>query len=114
MRSSGSVRIFWPPFSRDELIARLREHVPALAAALPIKRVVLFGSWAQGRATVRSDIDVLVVYSGPRRDDAFRLVKVDLGTPGVEPHVYTEEEAESIRDTLDRMTKCGVVLFPPE
>ena len=110
--SFGSVRIFWPAFSRAELIERLRAGIPALARALPLARVVLFGSWAQGRATVRSDVDVLVVYAGAPREDAFQTVRQCLDTPGLEPHTYTEAEAAALGSTLERMTAGGVVLYP--
>ncbi len=75
-------------------------------------RVVLFGSWAAGRHTAASDVDLLVVYMGHPREDAFGIVKTTLGIPGLEPHVYAEGEAEGMRDRLDRMTAGGVVLFP--
>jgi len=74
-RSSSSVRVVYPRFSREELVERLRRDVPSLAEALPLKRVVLFGSWASGRATAHSDIDLLVVYTGPSREDAYKTVR---------------------------------------
>lgn len=77
-------------------------------------RVVLFGSWASGRHTAASDVDLLVVYGGEAREDAFRIVKTTLAVPGLEPHVYALREAEAARDRLDRMTSGGVVLFPEE
>ncbi len=46
----------------------------ALQAMLPVTRIVLFGSYARGRHTIASDIDLLVTYSGPKRDDACGLV----------------------------------------
>ena len=110
--SFGSVQIFWPAFSRETLIERLRERAADLNAELPIEQVVLFGSWAQGRATVRSDIDILVVYRDPERADAFEIVRRCLDTPGIEPHVYTTTEAASLSATLARMTEHSVPLFP--
>lgn len=110
-RSSASVRIFWPRYNREQLIARLRERLPALAAALPLRRVVLFGSWAKGRATAFSDVDLLVVYADPPRPDAFQLVHRSLDLPGLEPHVYSESEAGRLQPVLARMTRDGVVLL---
>src|SRR5579862_7341502 len=109
--SSGSVRVVYPRFSREELIILLRGHLPSLAAALPLTSVVLFGSWAEGRATAFSDIDLLVSYPGPPRDDAYRKVRSAVPIRGLEPHVYREEEAVLIRATLDRMTRNGVTLL---
>ncbi|MDQ7840186.1 MAG: nucleotidyltransferase domain-containing protein [bacterium] len=113
-RSSPSARVFFPRFDREALIGALRERMPALAARLPLVRVVLFGSWAAGRHTVASDVDLLVVYQGDQREDAFGAVKTSLAVPGLEPHVYTFQEAEAARDRLDRMTAGGVVLFAAE
>ena len=65
-RSSSSVRIYYPRFGRDELIERLRRCAEELSKKLPLKRVILFGSYASGRQTAASDVDVLVVYEGKR------------------------------------------------
>jgi predicted nucleotidyltransferase len=92
-------------------MALLRERLPALAALLPLKRAVLFGSWATGRATAFSDIDLLLVYAGPPRDDAYKLVRRCLDLRGLEPHVYAEAEAEALRPTLDRMARDGISLI---
>ena len=111
-KSSSSVRVFYPRYSREELIARLRERVRVLSEELPLVRAVLFGSWATGRATAFSDVDVLVVYSGPRREDAVRLVRRVIGLRGIEPHVYPADDAELLALTLGRMTSNGVDLLP--
>lgn len=113
-QSSSSVRVFYPRFDRQTLIALLRERLPLLEARLPLARVVLFGSWARGRHTAASDIDLLVVYLGDTREDAFGVVKTSLSIPGLEPHVYAQREAAMMRDRLARMTADGVVLFPAE
>jgi uncharacterized protein len=109
--SSGSVRVSYPPLNQAQLVALLRERLPSLAAALPVKRAILFGSWARGRATAFSDIDLLVVYAGPPRDDAYKIVRRRLDLRGLEPHIYTEGEAASLRPTLDRMTRDGISLM---
>ena len=109
--SSSSVRITFPAHSREELVDRLRQAVASLAADLPVRRAVLFGSWASRRATAYSDIDVLVVYADPPRDDAYSTVRRHLTVRGMEPHVYSEGEASQIEDTLRRMTRNGMQLL---
>lgn len=109
--SSASVKIFYPRYRRDELIALLSKRLPALEGVLPIKRAVLFGSWAAGKHTAFSDIDLLVIYGGPSRADAYRLVRRALGLRGLEPHVYSEAEAEGVGATLAHMAERGVVLL---
>lgn len=87
--SSHSARISWPTRDRDDLVASIRDALPALQDELPVRRVVLFGSHATGRATVASDVDLFVVYEGPARDDAFATMKKSIPVRGLEPHVYT-------------------------
>jgi predicted nucleotidyltransferase len=107
-RSSGSVKVFYPPFSREELLALLRQRMAALQGKLPLKRVVLFGSYAKGRHTVASDIDLLVIYAGKPREDAYALVKRTLNIHRLEPHVYAEEEYERVGITVERMARDGI------
>jgi len=71
----------------------------------------LFGSHATGRATVASDVDLLVVYEGPPREEAFATVKKAIPVRGLEPHVYTTKEAAVQEDLLTRMTQEGIVIF---
>lgn len=108
--SSRSATISWPTRDQDDLVASIRAALPALRDELPVRRVVLFGSHATGRATVASDIDLLVVYAGPSQDDAFATVKKAIPVRGLEPHVYTEHEAAAQSDLLARMTEEGIVI----
>jgi hypothetical protein len=109
-RSSDTVKIFSPPYSREELIERLRERMPALQERLPLTQVVLLGSWAAGTATAFSDVDLLIVYADLLRDDAYSIIWRTLELRGLEPHVYTQSEAEQV-GSLERMRQDGVVLF---
>jgi hypothetical protein len=72
---------------------------------------VLFGSYAKGNYTVASDVDILVVYKGEERTDAFVKVKKTLDIPLLQPHVYSEREHQALKETLGRMTAGGVVLM---
>ncbi|MGQ9533328.1 MAG: nucleotidyltransferase family protein [Desulfotomaculales bacterium] len=107
------MRIFYPPFNREQLTVLLRRFLPDLHGKLPLARVVLFGSYARGNYTVASDVDLLVVYMGPPRPDAFALVKTCLAVPRLEPHVYAEEEYHRQAEVLARMTEGGLTLWPP-
>ncbi len=111
-RSSTSVRVFYPKWSREDILSLLAQRLPQLEASLPLLRVVLFGSCARGRATVASDVDLLVIYRGARREDAYALVKQTLGIPRLEPHVHAEKEYQAIRETVDRMARDGIPVFP--
>ena len=107
----SSVRVFFPRFDRAELIRRLEERMAALDEALPLLQVTLFGSYARGNYTVASDIDLLVVYRGRPRKDAFAITKKTLNVPALEPHVYSEEEFEQAQGRIARMTEEGIVLL---
>jgi hypothetical protein len=113
-RSSGSATISFPRYDRDEIVKRLKRGAEVLRGEIPLRRLVLFGSQATGRATAASDIDVLVVHSGPPREDAFGLVKKRLPLIGVEPHVYTTKEAEQMTSVISRMTKEGILIYAAE
>jgi predicted nucleotidyltransferase len=61
-----------------------------LAAELPLRQVVLFGSYARGTFTVASDVDLLVIYRGDPRADAHAVTRRTLDLPRLQPHLYTE------------------------
>ena len=111
--SSSRVKIFYPRYSRAELVERIQGQLAALAEILPLKRVVLFGSWAKGKATAFSDVDLLVVYADPPREDAYQIVWKSLDIRGLEPHVYSQQEATERKRSLKQMAEDGILLFPP-
>jgi hypothetical protein len=76
--------------------------------------VALFGSDARGNYTAASDIDLLVVYSGERRENAFAMIKKVIDIPHLEPHVYSQSEYDAMHETINRMIKDGIVLFQVE
>ncbi|MFA0732131.1 MAG: hypothetical protein LKKZDAJK_002461 [Candidatus Fervidibacter sp.] len=110
-KSFGSVKVFSPPFDLPTLLHLLDERTKELARKLPLRQVVLFGSWANGRATAFSDIDLLVIYADPPRDDAYRIVRQTINLRGLEAHIYSESEARQVERTLKRMTEGGIVLM---
>jgi hypothetical protein len=105
------VRIFYPAFDKTELLRALRERLGRLESELPLVRVILFGSYARGTYTVGSDVDLLIVYRGEPRADAYALAKRALAIPRLEPHLYTEAEYRGARTTVDRMVRDGVTLL---
>lgn len=108
--SAQQVRIFYPASDRAEVLQILRERLGRVELKLPLVKVVLFGSYAKGNYTVASDVDLLVIYRGAPRPDAYALVKRALAIPRLEPHLYTEAEYEAVRATVDRMVRGGVTL----
>ncbi len=47
------------------ILQTLRSHMPALQKKYPIGRLGVFGSYARGEATEKSDIDIAVEITGP-------------------------------------------------
>ncbi len=110
-RSSSSVKIFYPRYEKGELVKLLKERIEILKNLLPLERVVLFGSYAKGNYDAFSNVDLLVIYSDPKIDEDFQIVKRMLKIRGLEPHVYTRSEYEAVKDVLERMTDGGIVLY---
>lgn len=107
----SSARISYPDRTREEVLTSLREGVAELADRFPVEKAVLFGSWATGRFTVASDVDLLVVYRGERRSDAYGEIRRAVDVRGLEPHPVPEAEYARRRDHFDRMTADGVVVY---
>lgn len=51
--------------SREEVVALLRKNYPYLAAEYGVRRIGLFGSYAQGQPDEESDIDLVVEFERP-------------------------------------------------
>jgi predicted nucleotidyltransferase len=96
-----------------ELAERLRE-----SATRSVKRIILYGSRATGRATPESDFDFLVIEADPvsRRDEMKRLRSSvsDLPYP-VDAWVMGEEEFEETKNVIGGLAypanKYGTVLY---
>jgi predicted nucleotidyltransferase len=110
-RSSSSVKVFYPKFDTRQVTALVKKGIEPLSALLPLKLVALFGSYARGNYTVASDIDLLVIYGGKSRPNAYNLVKKTLQIPHLEPHVYSEGEYIGNKEVVDRMLRDSKVLF---
>lgn len=106
-----SVQVFYPPWNRETLLERLRKGLEALAREVPLEAAYLFGSWARGRAVAGSDVDLLLLYRGPRREDLHRLARRAFPGLPLELHAYTLEEAQALGPVLARMLQGAVPLM---
>ncbi len=109
-RSSTSVRVFYPRLNRDEVIKIISARLEVLKKELPLRLVVLFGSYAKGNYIVASDIDLLIVHDNTSKD-AYTIAKKIINLYGLEPHTYSYEDYKNIKDTIDRMVKDGIILY---
>lgn len=116
-QSLGSVRVFSAP-GRDEILARLRASLARLRATLPLQSVYLFGSYARGNYAPGSDVDVLVVYEGGPLEDAYRRAWDALAIPGLQLHIYREEEFQELRrqrpSPLDALLRGALLVWPSQ
>lgn len=55
---------------------RVRKSLEALRKKIPLSFVCLFGSYAKENYTASSDRDLLIVYKGKTRKDAFGLLQI--------------------------------------
>ncbi|MBS7653346.1 MAG: nucleotidyltransferase domain-containing protein [Candidatus Bathyarchaeia archaeon] len=99
--SSGSARIFYPDFSQEEVIKRIREVTFSLKDELGLVRVALFGSYATGRQTVASDIDILIVHEEQicDKDKVYKKLMKSLMLPRVELHIVSKTEYDQIKSS---------------
>jgi len=51
--------------SKEEVVAILRRQMPFLRQRYGVERIALYGSFARGKPTRRSDVDLLVELSRP-------------------------------------------------
>jgi len=100
-RYSSSVRVFYPKFSLEEVVRRVREVAFLFKEELGLKKVVLFGSYAKRRHTVASDIDILVVYDEELhdQDSVHKTLMKNLKLPRVELHLLSKKDYEHMRES---------------
>jgi predicted nucleotidyltransferase len=100
----------------------LQNMVKAIVEEVRPEKIILFGSWAKGQARPDSDVDFLVIESGPfspersRRKEMVRIwdalrhfvVPVDI-------LLYNHEEVENWRNSLNHVvgiaTREGKVVY---
>jgi predicted nucleotidyltransferase len=108
--SYNSVKVFW--LEADRVIVRLRRRAEALVRENKARRIVLFGSLAEGRAVPGSDADLLIVVDDDTRPLKERVAEYlgyfsDIGIPvDVFPYTVAELATPVARNALDR----GIVL----
>jgi len=101
---------------RDSLEA-IREAAVRVAEANGAKLAILFGSYARGTATARSDVDLIFVEDTDlpflRRLDRYFDPLADMLRAPVETLVYTPDEFEMMkkRAFIKRAVEEGIVLY---
>ena len=83
------------------------------------EKVILFGSYAKGLATLKSDLDLLIIkdtnLSMSKRMEEIRPLWANL-LIGVDAHVYTPEEVEEFGygefSFIRLVLKTGKIIYP--
>ncbi len=94
--------------TKEQILRTLRQN-HELLQDYAVKRIGLFGSYATGTQTSRSDVDLLVEFSEPTYDNFIGLAnelerllgkKVDILTPDGLETIRVGDVAESIKKVL--------------
>lgn len=108
------MKVYFPKYNQKEVVKLIRERLQTLLKKLPLRLAILFGSYARGRYTASSDIDLLVVYKDPKRKDAYSLVWDAINVSQLQLHLYTTSEYEELRksgSSLPKEAEKGVVIW---
>ncbi len=114
-KSFTTARVIYPKLEKAEVESRLREAALQASRIIPLQKVVLFGSYAKNRYTAASDIDVIAVYTGARRSDAYEALWRILHVPHLELQVFHEEDFSELLRQSPRFAqelKKGVQIYP--
>ena len=102
------MKIVAPRLTKALILRTLKKHDDALKQ-YSVKRIGLFGSYARGDQTARSDIDFLVEFDRPTYDNFYGLCvyleslfrrKVEVLTPNAVDSIRVDEVARSIRESV--------------
>ena len=92
--------------TREDVLRKLRAHLPDLRAEYGVRRLAVFGSVARDGVTEESDVDVIVEFENPiglrfmdfaEHLEAILGVKTDILTPAGVSAIRNPRVAESIR-----------------
>jgi hypothetical protein len=59
-------------------------------------------------------VDLLIVYKGEERTDAYAIVKKSLDIPRLEPHLYSEDEFKKMESIINKMSDGGILILVNE
>lgn len=95
--------------AREKMIETLRAEQPYLKTEFGIKKIAIFGSFARGKASKNSDVDLVIEYDRPLGLEFFRLYdylekrlgrKLDILTPEGIKAIRSPKVARAIKASL--------------
>lgn len=95
----SSVRVFFPRFSREEVVKEISRCVGENRERLGLRKVLLFGSYARGNYTVASDIDIFLVFDEEKSCEnmVYKTLMKSIKLPRVELHIMSRRRFEECR-----------------
>jgi len=98
-----------------QVVNLLKRYIAELQRnEIPIRKAILFGSYAKGKAKTESDIDVALIseaFSGDRFEDRQKIVplrrKID---NRIEPHPFKPEDFDNGGILVEEIRKTGVII----
>jgi hypothetical protein len=99
----------------DQVVNLLKKYIAELERnEIPIRKAILFGSYATGKAKKESDIDVALIseaFSGDRFEDRRKIIplrrKID---NRIEPHPFKPEDFDNGGILVEEIRKTGVII----
>ena len=98
--------------SKDEVIRDIKKYIAELnKSGIYVHKAVLFGSWARGKATEESDVDVALVsdtFTGDRIQDRRKIVpfRRKINTR-IEPMPFTQDDFNTKGILAEEIAKYG-------
>ena len=93
-------------------IEEIRSYITPVVEKYPIERVILFGSYARGEATEKSDVDLIVESGGKMRNTKiFTLGGELLEVLPVRVDVYDILEIANPSALYENIQKDGVIIY---
>jgi predicted nucleotidyltransferase len=90
-----------------QTLQEVREKVPALTGYFPeIKKIILFGSLAEGRFSRNSDIDIYI--EGLKPENYYKALHKLEDFLRKEVELYTDTDS---RDFIEKIKARGIVLY---
>jgi len=96
------------------VLENLKKFKKLIETAYPVDKLILFGSYAKGKAKEDSDIDVAVVLKKKRLDNT--KIEVDLKLKSLEidprifPFVFSKEEFKKPSPLKEEIRKYGIII----
>lgn len=96
---------------RETAIKLAQDFASACAQFVPVRKAILFGSYASGNFNSDSDIDVAIIsddFSNYPIADLKKIVKAVVRYAPVEPHTYSTKYFEKGDPFVEEIKRTGI------